>query len=99
MRVDQDRRNPGASSIAAAVSRRGRPDNGNVGVPHGISGLGTASFAPGKANKGLAWRPALDGNPGNYVSGYIYPGKIERIALLMAAAGRGGAVIFCCWAI
>ena len=69
MRIDQERRNPGASEHRGR-SRAGKAaaDDRNVGVPHGNPGLETPCFAPGKANKGLAWRPALDGNPGNRIS-------------------------------
>jgi len=49
-------------------------------------------FAPEKANKGLAWRQALEGNPGKHVSRYFYPDINEENRLINGAGreGQGG---------
>jgi hypothetical protein len=59
----------------------------------GNSGLETP-FAPGKANKGLACRPVLDGSREKEVSEYIYPGKISENRPLVGCLVEGLATIF-----
>jgi hypothetical protein len=61
VRVDQDGRNSRATEHGGC-GRAGEatPDDRNVGIVHVESRPGCDIFAPGKANKALARRPALD---------------------------------------
>ena len=81
VRIDQDSRNPGAAEHRGR-GRAGKAaaDDRDVGVPHRESRSGDGYFAPGKANKGLAWKPRFEPESGMMYSGYIYPGKISRIS-------------------
>jgi hypothetical protein len=95
VRVDQDRRNPGAAEHRGS-GRTGQAaaNDRDVGMLHGRFRPERASFAPQKGKKGLAWASAGRPEAGKENNSIYYPDKISLESPVGAAHVAGCAKRF-----